>query len=210
MQDRHKIHIALPRRPAIRSALENALRAASNLHLGNYDLTDNIDDAEVVVTDSETQENEIGKLPASVRYLQLIDCGSGAPNMTDDGLTVANASSLLVHDPADWAIDQWREIARQSSRTRQKGPNVAGIIGFGSLGYELGKRLNELGAKIWVNDIRTPQANVISRASERADPRSTCSYRPAGSFSSPSITDPLPTHCYPAVSCTFSKSAPPS
>ena len=110
MQDRHKIHIALPRRPAIRSALENALRVASNLHLGNYDLTDKIDDAEVVVTDSETQSNEIGRLPDSVRYLQLIDCGSGAPNMTDDGLTVANASSLLVFDPTDWAIDQWQEI----------------------------------------------------------------------------------------------------
>ncbi|MXX91864.1 MAG: hypothetical protein F4Y63_00225 [Chloroflexi bacterium] len=157
MQDRHNIHIALPRRPAIRSALENALRAASNLHLGNYDLTDRIDDAEVVVTDSETQVNEIGKLPASVRYLQLIDCGSGAPNMTDETVTVANASSLLVHDPAGWAIDQWREIARRSSRTREKAPNIAGIIGFGSLGYELGKRLNELGAKIWVNDIRTPK-----------------------------------------------------
>ena len=157
MQDRHKIHIALPHRPAIRSALENTLRLASNLHLGNYDLTDAIDNAEVVVTDSETQSNEIGQLPDSVRYLQLIDCGSGAPNMTGDNLTVANASSLLVHDPADWAIDQWREIARRSSRTRQKGPNVAGIIGFGSLGYELGKRLNELGAKIWVNDIRTPK-----------------------------------------------------
>lgn len=157
MQDRHKIHIALPHRPAIRSALENALQAASNLHLGNYDLTDNIDRAEVVVTDSETQSNEIGPLPDSIRYLQLIDCGSGTPNMTGDGLTVANASSLLVHDPTDWAIDQWREIARRLSRTRQKGPNVAGIIGFGSLGYELGKRLNQLGAKIWVNDIRTPQ-----------------------------------------------------
>lgn len=157
MQDRHKIHIALPHRPAIRSALENALRTASNLHLGNYDLTDTVDNAEVVITDSETQSNEIGQLPDSVRYLQLIDCGSGAPNMTGDNLTVANASSLLVHDPTDWAIDQWGEIARRSSRTRQKGPNVAGIIGFGSLGYELGKRLNELGAKIWVNDIRTPK-----------------------------------------------------
>lgn len=167
MQDRHKIHIALPRRPAIRSALENALRAASNLHLGNYDLTDKIDDAEVVVTDSETQSNEFGRLPDSVRYLQLIDCGSGTPNMTGDGLTVANASSLLVHDPADWAIDQWREITRRSSRTRQKGPNVAGIIGFGSLGYELGKRLNELGAKIWVNDIRTPQQMSFQRVGAR-------------------------------------------
>ena len=77
--------------------------------------------------------------------------------MTSDDLTVANASSLLVYDPTDWAIDQWHEIVRRSSRTRQKGPNVAGIIGFGSLGYELGKRLNELKAKIWVNDIRTPK-----------------------------------------------------
>ena len=63
MQDRHKIHIALPRRTALRSALENALKAASNLHLGDYDLTDKIEDAEVVVTDSETQSNEIGNSP---------------------------------------------------------------------------------------------------------------------------------------------------
>ena len=63
MQDRHKIHIALPRRPAIRSALENALRTASNLHLGNYDLTDEIDDAEVVVTDSETQSKRNRSAP---------------------------------------------------------------------------------------------------------------------------------------------------
>ena len=161
MQDRHKIHIALPRRPAIRSALENALRAASSLHLGKYDLTDKIDDAEVVVTDSETQSNEIGRLPDSVRYLQLIDCGSGTPNMTGDDLTVANASSLLVHDPADWAIDQWREIARRSSRTRQKGPNVAGIIGFGSLGYELGKQLNELGSENLGERYSDTKADVI-------------------------------------------------
>ena len=157
MQDRHKIYIALPRHPAIRSALENALRAASNLGLGNYDLTDKIDDAEVVVTDSGTQVNEIGLLPDSVRFLQLIDCGTGAPNISNDDLTVANASSLLVHDPADWAIDQWHEIERLSSRTLQNGPNIAGIIGFGSLGYEIGRKLSELGAKTWVNDIRTPK-----------------------------------------------------
>ncbi len=167
MQDRHKIHVALPRRPAIRSALENALQVASNLDLGNFDLTDRIDDAEVVVTDSETQVNDIDQLPESVRFLQLIDCGSGEPNMTGDDLTVANASSLLVDDPADWAIDQWHEITRRSSRTRQNGPSVAGIIGFGSLGYELGKRLNELGAKVWVNDIRTPQQMSFQRVGAR-------------------------------------------
>ena len=167
MQERHKIHIALPRRPAIRSALENALQAASNLNLGNYDLTDKIDDAEVVITDSETQVDEIGRSPDSVRYLQLIDCGSGAPNMTDDDLIVANASSLLINDPADWAIDQWREIERRQPRTQQKKTNVTGIIGFGSLGYELGKQLNELGAKIWVNDIRTPQQMSFQRVGAR-------------------------------------------
>ena len=157
MQDRHKIFLALPRRPAIRSALENSLITASKLNLSNYDLTDKIDDAEVVVTDSETQAHEMPRLPDSVRYLQLIDCGSGAPNMTGGGLIVANASSLLVNDPADWAIDQWREINRRSFRARQNGSNVAGIIGFGYLGYELASQLNGSGAKIWVNDIRTPK-----------------------------------------------------
>ena len=147
MQDRHKIHIALPRRPAIRSALENALRVASNLHLGNYDLTDTIDDAKVVVTDSETQSNEIGQLPDSVRYLQLIDCGSGAPNMTDDGLTVANASSLLVHDPADWAIDQWHEIARRSSRTRQNRPECRRNHRFRILGLRTRQTVERIRGK---------------------------------------------------------------
>lgn len=157
MHERHKIHLALPRRPAIRSGLENALHAASNLDLGNYELTDSVGDADVVVADSETQSTEIGRLPVSVRYLQLIDCGSGAPNMSDDDLTVANASSLLVDDPADWAIDQWQEIERRSHHLHRKGQHDAGIIGFGSLGYELGSRLNDLGAQIWVNDIRTPR-----------------------------------------------------
>ena len=167
MTRRHIITLALPRRPAIRSALENALQIASNLDLGNYELTDRIDGAEVVVTDSETHLHEIGQLPETVRFLQLIDCGSGAPNMSDENLTVANASSLLVDDPADWAVDQWREIERRSSDRSRTRLRVAGIVGFGSLGNELGKRLNELGAKIWVNDIRTPTQQSFQRVGAR-------------------------------------------
>ena len=157
MEKRHKIHIALPRRPAIRSALENAIQAASDLELGNYDLTDSIEEAAVVVTDNETLDNEIGQVPASVRFLQLTGCGSGSPNITGDDLTVANASTLLVENPADWAIDQWQDIERQLARRQRENPNAAGIIGFGTLGYELGRRLNESGTTIWINDIRTPR-----------------------------------------------------
>ena len=157
MEKRHKIHIALPRRPAIRSALENAIQAASDLELGNYDLTDSIEEAAVVVTDNETLDNDIGQVPGSVRFLQLTGCGSGSPNITGDDLTVANASTLLVENPADWAIDQWQDIERQLARRQRENPNAAGIIGFGTLGYELGRRLNESGTTIWINDIRTPR-----------------------------------------------------
>lgn len=151
MNHRHKIYLALPHRPAIRNALENALQLASSLKLSGFVLTSDIGEAEVVITDSETQSNEFPRIPPSVKYLQLIDCGSGAPNISDEDLTVANASSLLVDDPADWAIDQWRIIRRR------KPEQVAGIIGFGTLGYALGRHLKASGPTIWVNDIRTPR-----------------------------------------------------
>ncbi len=167
MKRRHKIYIALPLRPAIRSALENAIHAANNLELGDYEITDSISDAEIVIAGSVTMGDEIGQLPDSVRFLQIVDCGSGAPNVTDENLTVANASSLLVEDPADWAIDQWREIVRRSAHDKPDGPHVAGIIGFGTLGYELGRRLNELGAKIWINDIRTPRQQSFQSVGAR-------------------------------------------
>lgn len=161
MNDLHKIYLALPHRPAIRNALQNALQLASKLDLSGYELTSDIEEAEVVITDSETQSNEFSRMPASVEYLQLIDCGSGAPNTSDDNLTVANISALLVNDPADWAIDQWRIIKRR------KGEQVAGIIGFGTLGFELGRRLNASGATIWVNDIRTPRQQSFQSVGAR-------------------------------------------
>ena len=161
MNDLHKIHLALPHRPAIRNALRNALQLASNLELSGYELTGEVGEAEVIITDSETQSNELSRVPAPVKYLQLIDCGSGAPNVSDENLTVANASSLLVNDPADWAIDQWGIIGRR------KGVQVAGIIGFGTLGFELGRRLNASGATIWVNDIRTPRQQSFQSVGAR-------------------------------------------
>ena len=161
MSDLHKIYLALPHRPAIRNALRNALQLASKLELSGYEMTNDIDEAEVVITDTETQSIEFSRMPDSVNYLQLIDCGSGAPNISDEILTVANASSLLVNDPADWAIDQWRIIERR------KGEQVAGIIGFGTLGFELGRRLNASGATIWVNDIRTPRQQSFQSVGAR-------------------------------------------
>ncbi len=161
MNDLHKIYLALPRRPAIHNALQNALQLASKLQLSGYMLTSDIEEAEVVITDSETQSNEFSQMPASVNYLQLIDCGSGAPNISDENLTVANASALLVDDPTDWAIDQWGIIQRRRSE------QVAGIVGFGTLGYELGKRLNPSGATIWVNDIRTPRQQSFQSVGAR-------------------------------------------
>ena len=161
MNDLHKIHLALPQRPAISNALENALRIASDLELSGYELTSDIGEAEVIITDSETQSDGFSRIPASVKYLQLIDCGSGAPNISDENLTVANASSLLVNDPADWAIDQWRIIRRR------KREQVAGVIGFGTLGFELGRRLNASAATIWVNDIRTPRQQSFQSVGAR-------------------------------------------
>ena len=156
MPQRHRILLALPRHDAIRKLTESALTTASNLGLGNFVITRDISEAVVVLTDSATINFDLKELPETVRYLQLVDCGSGAPHATDDQLTVANVSSLLADGAANWAIQQWQEIISHSAH---KTKNIAGIIGFGTLGYELGKRLRELDTQIqiWINDIRTPR-----------------------------------------------------
>ena len=154
MQQKHKIHLALPRHETIRDATEKALHTASNLGLGNYELTGEIDGADVIVTDSATVAAKLSQLPKSVRYLQLIDCGPGPTQVSAEYVTFANASSILVEAAANWALEQWHEISGHSTpRTN----NVAGIVGFGFLGYELGRRLRKLDAQVWVNDIRTPR-----------------------------------------------------
>ena len=154
MQQKHKIHLDLPRHEAIRDATEKALHAASNLGLGNYELTGEIDGADVIVTDSATVAAKLAQLPKSVRYLQLIDCGPGPTQVSAEYVTFANASSILVEAAANWALEQWYEI---NSHSNPRTNDVAGIIGFGFLGYELGRRLRKLDAQVWVNDIRTPR-----------------------------------------------------
>ena len=164
MQQKHKIHLALPRHEAIRDATEKALHAASNLGLGNYELTGEIDGADVIVTDSATVAAELSQLPKSVRYLQLIDCGPGPTQVSAEYVTFANASSILVEAAANWALEQWHEI---NSHSNPRTNDVAGIIGFGALGYELGRRLNRSGTQIWVNDIRTPRQQSFQQVGAR-------------------------------------------
>ena len=154
MQDQHKIHMALPRHEAIRDAIKQALETGAELELGNFVATYDICEADVVVSDSATVGNDLQSLPESVRYLQLIDCGPGEPHATAPDLTVANSSSILADTAANWAIEQWHEITDHSPNTDKP---VAGIVGFGALGYELGRRLNQSHGQIWVNDIRTPR-----------------------------------------------------
>ena len=120
MQQKHKIHLALPRHEAIRDATEKALHAASNLGLGNYELTGEIDGADVIVTDSATVAAKLAQLPKSVRYLQLIDCGPGPTQVSAEYVTFANASSILVEAAANWALEQWHEISGHSNPTNQQ------------------------------------------------------------------------------------------
>ena len=164
MHERHKIHLALPRHDAIRVAIENSLATAANLELGNFVTTHDICEAEVVISDSATISNDLTNLPESVRYLQLIDCGSGGHHATEDDITVANSSSLLAESAANWAFEQWKAITNYTAVSYVP---VAGIIGFGALGYELGRRLNQSRAQIWINDIRTPRPQSFQRIGAR-------------------------------------------
>ena len=164
MLQQTKIFLALPRHDAIRDAIRQALVTAADLKLGSYELARDICEAEIVIADTATIDFDLTNLPETVRYLQLIDCGSGTPHVTDDNLTIANASSLLASNAANRAIQQWQDTL---SRSQYETENVAGIIGFGTLGYEIGKRLNQVGAQIWINDIRTPRQQSFQQIGAR-------------------------------------------
>ena len=164
MHERHKIHLALPRHDTIRGAIENALATAAKLELGYFVATHDICEAEIVISDCATISNDLTNLPDSVRYLQLIDCGSGGPHATENEITVANSSSLLADSAANWAIEQWHEIIE---RVPTADKPVAGIVGFGTLGYELGGLLNQSNAQIWINDIRTPRQQSLEQVGAR-------------------------------------------
>ena len=163
MQHTRKIFLALPRHEAILNAIQQALETAKSPELENFATTHDIYQAEVVITDTPTIDSDLPKLPETVRYLQLIDCGSGEPHTTDDALTIANASSILAENAADNAIQLWQEVASHSQPT----DTVAGIIGFGTLGYEIGKRLSQLDTQIWINDIRTPRQQSFQQIGAR-------------------------------------------
>ena len=164
MHERQKIHLALPRHEVIRCSIKNALATAANLGLGYFATTDDICEAEVVISDSATLSNDLTNLPKSVRYLQLIDCGSGESDAANDDVTVANSSSLLADSAVNWAFEQWNAITDHTATTNKP---IAGIIGFGTLGHELGRRLNQSDAQIWINDIRTPRPQSFQRIGAR-------------------------------------------
>ena len=191
MQRTRKIFFALPRHKAIRNAIQNALANTANIELGKFVATRDICDAEVVIADTPTINLDLTTLPQNVRYLQLIDCGSGEPHASNDNITVANASSILAKNAANHAVQQWQELRNlddpsgsihSSPFFAEKGgikgaskqpqqtptpPTVAGIIGFGTLGYEIGKLLSQLDAQIWINDIRTPRQQSFQQIGAR-------------------------------------------
>ena len=192
MSPKTNIFLALTSHDAIRHALTDELRDGNDEMLADYRLARNIRDSEILITDTPTIDFDFEKLPEKVRYLQLIDCGSGAPHATGGTLTIANASSLLAEPAASHAIQQWQDLRKThnpdepsgnihssqffaekggikgaSKEPQQTRPTVAGIIGFGTLGYEIAKQLNQLHAKIWINDIRTPRQQSFQQVGAR-------------------------------------------
>ncbi len=164
IHERRKIRLALPSHAALRAALSDALSAAVGDGCTSYELTSDVCEAEIVITDGATASDDLSLLPDTVKFLQLVDCSSGAPHVTDADLTVANASSILASPAADRAIEMVQTVANQAEGSAH---DIAGIIGFGTLGYEIGKRLSELASQIWVNDIRTPRQRSFQRIGAR-------------------------------------------
>ena len=158
------IFLALTSHDAIRSALITELEDGNDPKLADYRLVRDICDAEILITDTPTIDLDLTTLPQNVRYLQLVDCGSGAPHITDENLVIANASSLLAERAARKAIDEWQGVTKNPQRRSR---TTAGIIGFGTLGYEIAKQLNQLDAKIWINDIRTPRQQSFQKLGAR-------------------------------------------
>ncbi len=157
MHLRKNIHLALPRHDAIRSMLLQALQNSDDRGPTHLELTNDASCAEAIVTDSTTFRSEFQQLPHSVRFVQLIDCGASPSDGSNDNLIIANSSSVLAGNAADWAILQCHELTSTSKDANIEEPKVAGIVGFGSLGLSICERLKPLDATIWINDIRTPR-----------------------------------------------------
>ena len=159
MHSRKKVHLALPSHHALSATLEDALRNISaDQKFTHLELTNDVNLADAVVTDSSTLQSELRELlPRSARFLQLVDCGAGLPDILDENLVIANASTILSPQVAEWAITQWDELAGVPDNTDKQTPKVAGIVGLGSLGLSICERLHRLNATIWINDIRTPR-----------------------------------------------------
>ena len=164
MPQRTKIFLALPEQDAISDALTNALADAKNPRLAGCELTHDICQAEILISDTQTIEFDFTELPQRVAYIQLIDCGSGAPHSTDENLTIANPSSLLAPNAAKLAIQQWQSSV---GHLQDQSEISAGIIGFGMLGYEIAKSLNQIATKIWISDIRTPRQESLHEVGAR-------------------------------------------
>ena len=158
------IFLALTSHDAIRHALTDELMDGNDEMLAGYRLARNIRDSEILITDTPVIDFDFERLPQKIRYLQLIDCGSGAPHATGGNLTIANASSLLAKPAAKQAIQEWQRIAENTLNPTNV---TAGIIGFGTLGFEIAKQLNQLHAKIWINDIRTPRQQSFQQLGVR-------------------------------------------
>ena len=159
----NNLHIALPKHRDVAEAVAVAADRGGTGG-GAWNLVDDPEAADAIITDTVTVKNRFQELSPSVGLLQLVDCGSGMPHITGDGLTVANVSSLLVDEVAEHAVDLWRTetVMRRGEELYSGAVDNAiediGVIGFGTLGRAVGRHLRDATpAKLWVNDIRTPK-----------------------------------------------------
>ena len=162
-----KAHIALPSDSAIGVAIADAQRSGNDGLPRGFDTTSAIEEADVVISDRATISDESFQLPQSVRYLQLIDCGSGYPYSGSNTTIVANASPFLSKRAAHRAVNALSVSDAISSPKVELSDLDVGIVGFGMLGREIARRLNDLGATIKVQDIRTPQQGALQAVGAR-------------------------------------------
>ncbi len=157
-----KTYLNLPPEDAVSRALSQRTDEEEGL-----EFTDHLEDACCIVSPSTNLTHlEKVDLP-KLRFLQIIDCGSGEPFSADRNITVANTSPILAPHAAEWAVMRLHSANRMALRELDFSNLKVGIIGFGTLGAEIASITTRQFATTWIADIRTPRQLAMSRLGVR-------------------------------------------
>ncbi len=158
------VHVALPEQHPLSSNISEALDELIRADIARN--APGIDDAHMIVASTEAITESMSPLPSEVRFIQLLDCGSGSQFTQENDLTVLNASPVLSRSVANWALSEMRRFFQSHSIDIRQ--SAIGVIGLGTLGAEIisGIRADKA-ITVYASDVRTPRQQLMDNLKVR-------------------------------------------